>query len=388
MVDLQVFRILRACVNSQLDLSQIRDAAKTGVNWSKVLELAEYHNVRPLLRRSLKMARCDLVPETIMAKLECFNWQNTQRNLSFAAELIRLVKVFERQRIPIATFKGVALAEAIYGDLSLREVSDLDLIVPETAACQAERMLTSCGYVALFPDSNYRSTFQRYHGQYEFRHARTHLTVDLHWRFSSAGIPFALDSTEIWNRLERVSLFGQSVPTLARDDLALFLAAHGTKDGWTRLKWLCDFAMYISGNQDIQWDAIMCRAQRANASRALLLAVLLASDLLDAQVPAPVLARARADRPVCSLAKTALERMVKNIPNGELGNFLGALKTYDRLRDRLLPWVTLLTTRTTADYQAMPLPKSLWGIYYVTRPFRLAWKAMLLAAQKSRVRES
>jgi hypothetical protein len=321
------------------------------------------------------MASCDLVPETFMAKLECFNKQNTQKNLCIAAELIRLVSVFEKHRIPIATFKGVALAEAIYGDPSLREVSDLDLIVPETAARQAETMLTSCGYVALLPDRNYRSTFQRYQGQYGFRHAQTFLTVDLHWRFSSAAIPFALDATEIWNRLAYVSLCGQTVPTLARDDLALFLAAHGAKDGWTRLKWLCDFAGFITGNQNIQWEVIMSRAQHAHASRAVLLAVLLASNLLVAPVPAPLLARARTDRAVCSLAEAALNRMLKSLRSGELSDFLGALKIYDRLRDRLRPWLTLLTTRTPADYHAMPLRESLWGIYYATRPFRLAGKA-------------
>jgi hypothetical protein len=31
-----------------------------------------------------------------------------------------------------------------------------------------------------------------------------------------------------------------------------------------------------------------------------------------------------------------------------------------------------MTTRTVGDYQAMPLPKSLWGLYYLTRPFPLA----------------
>src|SRR5262249_47018433 len=163
----------------------------------------------------------------------------------------------------------------------------LDLIVPETAACHAERILTSCGYVALL-ERNYRSTFQRYQGQYAFRHSQTFLTVDLHWRFSSAGIPFALDATEIWNRLAYVSLCGQPVPTLAVDDLALLLAAHGAKDGWTRLKWLCDFAVFISGNQNIDWEVIMGRAQHAHASRAVRLAVLLASDLLGAPTPAAV----------------------------------------------------------------------------------------------------
>jgi hypothetical protein len=70
---------------------------------------------------------------------------------------------------------------------------------------------------------------------------------------------------------------------------------------------------------------------------------------------------------------------------GELGEFLNSLKTSDHLRHRLWPVVTLLTTRTVGDYEAMPLPKLLWGIYYLTRPFRLAIKVvvMMLWAKKS-----
>jgi hypothetical protein len=60
---------------------------------------------------------------------------------------------------------------------------------------------------------------------------------------------------------------------------------------------------------------------------------------------------------------------------GELEEFIGGLNTHDQLRHRLWPVATLLTTRTVGDYQAMPLPKSLWQFYYLTRPFRLASKA-------------
>ena len=68
--------------------------------------------------------------------------------------------------------------------------------------------------------------------------------------------------------------------------------------------------------------------------------------------------------------------MLSTAPQGELSEFLDSLNTHDLLRHRLWPVVTLLTTRTVGDYQAMPLPKSLWGIYYLTRPFRLAGKVV------------
>ena len=184
------------------------------------------------------------------------------------------------------------------------------------------------------------------------------------------------NSAEIWSRLEQVTIAGRTVLTLAHDDLALFLAAHGTKEGWRSLIWVCDFAELLRKYQDIDWTAILDRAQQSHSSRPLLLAILLASTLLDAPAPAELIDKARSNSAVRALAEEAQLRMLRPAPQGELREFLNSLNTHDRLRHRLWPVATLLTTRTVGDYQAMPLPKPLWGIYYFTRPFRLAGKAV------------
>jgi hypothetical protein len=79
---------------------------------------------------------------------------------------------------------------------------------------------------------------------------------------------------------------------------------------------------------------------------------------------------------VRKLVEDAKLRMLRTVPEGELEFFLNGLKARDRLRHKLLAIASLLTTRTVGDYEAMPLPKSLWGLYYLTRPFRLAGKML------------
>src|SRR5262249_47329561 len=117
-------------------------------------------------------------------------------------------------------------------------------------------------------------------------------------------------------------------------------------------------------------------------SRSLELAMLLASALLDAPVPQKLVAKARSNLAVRALADKAQRRMLSSAPTGELREFLNGLNTHDRLRHRLWPIATLLTTRTVGDYNAMALPKSLWSMYYVTRPFRLAAKATELIVRR------
>jgi hypothetical protein len=309
-------------------------------------------------------------------ELTLFNKANVKRNLLFTGELLRLLHLFQQNAIPIAAFKGPVLAHSVYGRISLREFSDLDVIVQEADLSKAEEILAACGYQADFADRHYRSAFVSYQGQYAFRDSNRGLSVDLHWRLSSKGIAFPLQSTEIWPRLEKVTIAGRTVLTLAHDDLALFLAAHGTKEGWRSLIWVCDFAELLQRLQGIDWEAVLDRAQRSHSSRPLLLAIALASTLLDAPAPKALIDRALGNSAVRALAEQAKLRMLRADPEDELENFLNGLKTHDLLRHRLWPVAALLTTRTVSDYQAMPLPKSLWGLYYLSRPFRLIGKTV------------
>jgi hypothetical protein len=327
------------------------------------------------LLQTLKSACWDAVPQQIQLELARFNKANLQKNLVFTGELLRLLGLFQQNAIPIAVFKGPVLAHTLYGDMSLREFSDLDVLIHEADLSNVEDILTTRGYQADFPDRNYRSAFLSYQGQYAFRDSNTGISVDLHWRLSSKGVAFPLQLAEIWPRLERVAIAGRTVQTLAHDDLALFLAVHGTKEGWRSLIWVCDFAELLHKYQDSDWMAIHHRARQSHSSRPFLLAIALASKLLDAPVPVALIDRAWKDCTVRALAETANRRMLRAGPEGEFREFQNGLNTHDRLRHRLCHVAMLLLTRTVGDHQAMPLPKSLWGIYYVTRPFRLASKA-------------
>src|SRR6516164_9232285 len=93
--------------------------------------------------------------------------------------------------------------------------------------------------------------------------------------------------------------------------------------------------------------------------------------MLDVPAPAELLKKARNSSAVQSLARRARQRMLLTAPRGSW-EFRFGLNTHDKFLHRLLPIKALLTTRTVGDHQAMPLPKSLWGLYYLTRPFRLA----------------
>ena len=366
------FQLLLYCARSQPASGPIKRLVdQSAIDWRKLLAFADQHCVRPLLLQSLKAVCWEDVPASVRLELEGFCKSNAQKNLLLAAELLRLLRSFNQNEVPVVAFKGPILAEAVYGDLSLREFCDLDLLIRVQDLTKAEDILLACGYTAQFPDRDYRTAFLSYHGQYAFRRGQTDLWVDLHWQFSPDGVVFPLWAAEVWARLTEETIAGRTVPSLAHDDLALFLAAHGTKEGWRRLLWLCDFAEFLRRYQDLDWIAILERAARSHSSRQLLLAIELAATMLDAPALPELLNQARNSSAVQSLARRAREHMLLTAPKGNW-EFRFGLSTHDKWLHRLLPIKALMTTRTVGDHQAMPLPKSLWGLYYLTRPFRLA----------------
>ncbi len=84
-------------------------------------------------------------------------------------ELLGIADLFGEKHIRFATFKGVALAISLYGDISRREFNDIDLIVHEADLETAESCLRSRGYRAKSGDRSYRNAFLAYQNQYIFQ---------------------------------------------------------------------------------------------------------------------------------------------------------------------------------------------------------------------------
>src|SRR5262249_27858949 len=142
------FKLLLYCARSRPNARSVRDLVSEGIDWQTLLQIAEHHCIRPMLLQTLKSVCWDAVPQKIQLELTLFSKANVQRNLRFTRELLQLVTLFQQNAIPIAAFKGPVLAHLVYGHISLREFSDLDVIVHQADLSKAEDILTARGYQA------------------------------------------------------------------------------------------------------------------------------------------------------------------------------------------------------------------------------------------------
>src|SRR5262249_45403638 len=155
----------------------------------------------------------------------------------------------------------------------------------------------------------YRQAFLAYQQQYMFVNHECGLAFDLHWEFVGKGIPFPIQSDEIWHTRLSFTLAGRKIPTLGHDELALFLVVHGLKGEWRSLGWILEFATIVARSANIDWMKIYRRAEGRQCGRAVLLALLLASILFGARVDERLLELAYADVRTQDRAAGILERV-------------------------------------------------------------------------------
>lgn len=325
--------------------------------------------------------------------------------------MIQLLGVLEDHGYPAVPFKGPVIAAGIYGNLGLRTIGDLDILVRKEHGAAAKKLLMSLGFR---PEpgcqTSWESHLVRQDGQ---------VMVDLHWAITTRDLrevsdcSFELDLDSVWRRLERVPLAGASVRHFSAEDLLLIHCQDTIKeywmDKWPQLKKICDVAEIVRAHDRLDWPRVLAQAKDAGSLRVLLLFLWLAEEVLGAPIPAWVSQRVRADLSVERIGVDICEQMVDKIHGRnrfldprrgflDANRFCAGLK--ERRRDRIPyyfravrafrkhnlralarkedhPFPLLPVSPSTGYYLVAPL-------YFVIRPFWRLGKSLLARATPSR----
>lgn len=277
---------------------RIRQRVQEPLDWAVVLDLAGCHGVGPLLYRNLSTLCSDLVSAESLTRLRQKTQAGALLNRLLAQELVVLCEAFEARGVPVLPIKGATLAVSAYGDLTLRDFSDLDLLVPEGSIAEAQAVLLAQGYERKDPSADPSEADQEEGPYHVFIKKRTLFRVDLQWVMAHQHFVFQLDRPEFWQRRTSVALANKTVQGLEPEDLLIVLCVHGSKHAWEQLKWVCDVAELLRAHDHLDWDRIFSSASTWRCRRLVLMGLSLAHRLLDAPLPEVVLARLSADSDV------------------------------------------------------------------------------------------
>jgi hypothetical protein len=370
--------LLRCCARTRLTPAQadrVRTLAGDEIDWAFLVEAARRHRLTPLLYTHLSASCRDRVPRAVLDPLGEWFRYNLHRNLRLAGEALRILATAEARGLPLVTYKGPALAAFAYQNLALREFSDIDFLVPEAEVPRANDLLLALGYRHDCGfDAGRDRACRRFESALVYVHGDGGFTVELHWNLTPRYLSPSVRAEDVWARLGSIAVSGRTVATLTPEALLVYLCVHGAKHCWERLAWICDIALLIDASPSLDWGWVLDRARRSGFSRAVLLGVGLASELLGAALPPEVSDRLEAD-PVARRLVAMVRDGYLNAPDRPprfIERGLLVLRMRERIRDRIRSALLLTLVPNIGDLAFVRLPAPLAPLYYPLRPIRMA----------------
>src|SRR3984885_2190444 len=292
--------LLACCARTRVDSAiaqKISEILKGNLDWDYIFTEAEENSVTPLLGRNLQALASDTIPGAVLERLKNVCRANTIRCLFLTAELTKILELFRARGIQGIAYKGPALAVQAYGDVTLRQFEDLDIIIRQDDLQKANEVMLGLGYRPRFEwilSSGAASSLVP--GEYNYRDEKRRVMVELHTELTLRHFPSVPDLKDFSNRLVAVKLNEREVPTFSVEDALIVLSIHGAKDFWERFSWIADVSELVQRYPNLDWDATIQRAEAMDAERMLHTALLLATGLLDVALPDKVRRRIQADR--------------------------------------------------------------------------------------------
>ena len=299
--------LLFRCAAGRPDPTAIQAHAASRIDWRAFAALAESHHLTSLCFRRLSVACADQVPPNILDSMRQHFRRNVERNLYLTGELCRLLKQLEDRGVPALAFKGPVLAWWLYDHPGLREFQDLDVLVEQSHVPRAQEVLKELGY-----DTG-KTKVVPAEGQLSLLREEPPAMVDLHWELAPRSMGLSLNARSVFPRSMTVPIAGRPVMTFGAEDQLLLCALHGGKHGWTNLSWLADLSALIE-TRPPDWAHLLAEARRKCLTRALLVGVRLAHDLLDTALPIE-LSRALDRDPGSAILAREAEEFLLGRPN-------------------------------------------------------------------------
>ena len=373
-------RLLVHCAHARLrreDASAIGEIAGQNLDWDYILSEAAENSIVPLVNKGVREAASGRISGGILDRLKEAGRANTVRSLYLSGELGRILSLFRAEGIQAIPYKGPVLACMAYGDVTLREFEDLDIIVRQRDLAPADAILKREGYTPRFPWILSRGAASALvPGEYNYRDKTRRIMVELHTEKTLRHFPVTPDLDDLFAGTQPVAVAGQDISTFSAEDTLVLLCLHGSKDFWERLSWVADISEMLLSHPGLDWGAICRRAEEYRSTRILHLGLRLAGELLGTETPPEVRARVEADAEACEVAQIVAGRLLRR-------NFPG-LNSWERFqfRRRLVPGFVsgvryssrLTLVPTEDDWEMLPLPGFLSPLYLLLRPLRLLRK--------------
>ena len=341
--------------------------------WEAFIDLAYEHGVFPLVYKTLK-SYVELMPQNILHSMKMSNMQVVKENMLMSAELIKVMQLLEQNGIKAIAFKGPTLAQLAYGDITLRQYSDLDILIDYTQLENAMELLQNNHYL-LDEDEKFKISKQNsiYHDVTFY--TVSNISIELHWQLFSNEFKTDFTLLDIDENMQNIQISNRTLVSFLPEYLIIYLCIHGAKHNWERLEWLVDISKLIQ-TQQLDWRYVVNLVEKSKTQKIVFSTLHLVHTYFNTPLEKNIQEHTK-EKNIIKLSHQfqgiiqsnfySLSNNVKNLSHAQYKLLNGAKnKSF---------FILSLFTPTEKDMQTIRLPKKLHSLYYLVRIYNLLRRA-------------
>ena len=171
-------------------------------------------------------------------------------------QLLRMLSELQAQGVTATPFKGLVLAEQLYGDPAVRPTTDFDLFVSQEQSRATVDYFIENGYASPYfgldiPDFVFRKGFS-----IELFHTSRRDYVDIHWELTDGYATLPFSAAELEARTINMPFENGVIHRFDNFVTAVLIAVHGAKNSWDQLIGILDLAMFVRKYTDFDYHQL------------------------------------------------------------------------------------------------------------------------------------
>jgi len=208
------------------DIDKIDHLLCEVTDWNYLLDMMVKNCAAGLFYRKLPLLKYNNLIPAETQKLFKKAYQTTFiHNTRLYTEFTYMASVLQAHNIPFVTLKGICMAEWLYGDIGLRQMSDIDILIQEKDGVRCLDALHSAGYVSqkefmvdAFVDAKSQNHFNPLF--------RNDVMVEIHIRLQNTREIYQQNLQEVWRDAVPVTLNGMETLRLKLSDMLIHACLH------------------------------------------------------------------------------------------------------------------------------------------------------------------
>ena len=364
------------------------------IKWERVLSISNKHSIRPLVYKIL----ADVTkPEPVAAKIKEEYFSVITKSWQQAIETERLINLLKANGILAVPYKGTVFSKQFYGDLISRESSDIDLIIKTEDLEKVIASLERDGYISAsgFEYQCWGQKYFKYYKDYnlnKFKQNDIEFHIELHWAVAEYYLGINEKSS---NLLYQVDNTKQQIIKTEVDFLcsnAHFLAVlihHSVKDSFKSLKNIIDISQILQNKQsETDSEFISENVALLHINKAFALANIISTNIFGVSSTYQIHHKISPNQLHYFLTQLLSENIINSHSLKSIQLFKNRLQLCDSFSSKLRFISPMIHNRfipTIVDFRIILLPKPLFFLYSIFKPFRSLIKPYNAKEEKQRL---